>query len=92
LKSSHLENHVEKGILKAAQQYAKPIVMTSMCMLQWELGFGAGNAFREPVTVIICLIASRVLSLLFVPLVYVLINDFERSTTLKLRGLITLVR
>jgi HAE1 family hydrophobic/amphiphilic exporter-1 len=85
-----------EAILEAAQQRAKPIVMTSMAMiagmLPLVLGFGAGNAFREPMAVAVIggLLASTVLSLLFVPAVYVLIDDFEQSITPKLRGLLTL--
>jgi HAE1 family hydrophobic/amphiphilic exporter-1 len=61
-------------------------------MLPLVLGFGAGNAFREPMAVAVIggLLASTVLSLLFVPAVYVLIDDFEQSITPKLRGLLTL--
>ncbi len=44
-----------EAILEAAQQRAKPIVMTSVAMiagmLPLLLGFGAGNAFREPMAV-----------------------------------------
>jgi len=84
------------AILEAAQQRAKPIIMTSMAMiagmLPLMLGFGAGNAFREPMAVAVIggLIASTALSLLFVPVVYVLIDDFEQSITPKLRDLLTL--
>ncbi len=81
------------AILEAAQQRAKPIVMTSMAMiagmLPLVLGFGAGNAFREPMAVAVIggLIASTVLSLLFVPLFYVLIDDLEQWMTVKFRVL-----
>ncbi len=81
------------AILEAAQQRAKPIVMTSMAMiagmLPLVLGFGAGNAFREPMAVALIggLIASTVLSLLFVPLFYVLIDDLEQWMTVKFRVL-----
>ena len=85
-----------EAILEAAQQRAKPIVMTSMAMiagmLPLVLGFGAGNAFREPMAVAVIggLLASTALSLLFVPVVYVLIDDLEQSITPKLRRLLTL--
>jgi multidrug efflux pump subunit AcrB len=85
-----------EAILEAAQQRAKPIVMTSMAMiagmLPLVLGFGAGNAFREPMAVAVIggLLASTALSLLFVPVVYVLIDNFEQSITPKLKGLLTL--
>ena len=58
-------------------------------MLPLVLGFGAGNAFREPMAVAVIggLIASTVLSLLFVPLFYVLIDDLEQWMTVKFRVL-----
>ena len=56
------------------------------------LGFGAGNAFREPMAVAVIggLIVSTALSLLFVPVVYVLIDDLEQWITPKLKGFLTL--
>jgi len=84
-----------EAIMEAAQQRAKPIVMTSMAMiagmLPLVLGFGAGNAFREPMAVAVIggLLASTALSLLFVPVVYVLIDDLEQQVTPKLRGFLT---
>ena len=85
-----------EAILEAAQQRAKPIIMTSMAMIAGMLplvfGFGAGNAFREPMAVAVIggLFASTALSLLFVPVVYVLIDDFEQLITPKLKSLLTL--
>ena len=84
------------AILEAAQQRAKPIVMTSMAMIAGMLplifGFGAGNAFREPMAVAVIggLIASTSLSLLFVPVVYVLIDDLEKWMKPKLVSLLAL--
>jgi HAE1 family hydrophobic/amphiphilic exporter-1 len=84
------------AIIEAAQQRARPIVMTSMAMIAGMfplvLGFGAGNAFREPMAVAVIggLLASTALSLLFVPVVFVLIDDLEKWLTPKLRGLLGL--
>jgi HAE1 family hydrophobic/amphiphilic exporter-1 len=84
------------AIIEAAQQRARPIVMTSMAMIAGMfplvLGFGAGNAFREPMAVAVIggLLASTALSLLFVPVVFVLIDDLEKWLTPKLRHLLTL--
>ena len=70
--------------------------MTSMAMIAGMfplvLGLGAGNAFREPMAIAVIggLLASTALSLLFVPVIYVLIDDFERWLTPKLRHLLTL--
>ena len=85
-----------QAILEAAQQRAKPIVMTSMAMIAGMvplmLGFGAGNAFREPMAVAVIggLFSSTVLSLLFVPVVYVLVDDFENFIKPKLSSFLTL--
>ena len=87
-----------EAILEAAAQRAKPIVMTSMAMiagmLPLVLGFGAGSAFREPMAIAVIggLLASTALSLLFVPVVFVLIDDFEKKITPKLRSLLTLAK
>ena len=84
------------AIIEAAQQRARPIVMTSMAMIAGMfplvLGFGAGNAFREPMAVAVIggLLASTALSLLFVPVVFVFIDDLEKWLTPKLRGLLSL--
>jgi multidrug efflux pump subunit AcrB len=70
--------------------------MTSMAMIAGMLplifGFGAGNAFREPMAVAVIggLIASTSLSLLFVPVVYVLIDDLEKWMKPKLVSLLTI--
>ena len=84
------------AIIEAAQQRARPIVMTSMAMIAGMfplvLGFGAGNAFREPMAVAVIggLLASTALSLLFVPVVFLFIDDLEKWLTPKLRGLLSL--
>jgi HAE1 family hydrophobic/amphiphilic exporter-1 len=61
-------------------------------MLPLILGFGAGNAFREPMAVAVIggLLASTVLSLLFVPVVFVLIDDLEQWMKPKLSTFLTL--
>lgn len=84
------------AILEAAQQRAKPILMTSMAMIAGMLplifGLGAGNAFREPMAVAVIggLVASTSLSLLLVPVVYVLVDDLESWMKPRLARLITI--
>ena len=70
--------------------------MTSLAMIAGMLpiilGIGAGTAFRTPMalTVVGGLVSSTVLSLLFIPVIYTLINDFELWLSPKLKKLTTL--
>lgn len=84
------------SVINACRQRSRPIVMTSFAMIAGMLpiilGIGAGNAFRTPMalTVVGGLISSTVLSLLFIPVIYTLINDFELWLSPKLKSLTTL--
>jgi hydrophobe/amphiphile efflux-1 (HAE1) family protein len=86
----------EEAILQAASQRARPIVMTSMAMIAGMLplvmGFGAGNAFRAPMAVAVIggLVTSTMLSLLFVPVVFVMMDNFEQWVVSKLKNKIGL--
>jgi HAE1 family hydrophobic/amphiphilic exporter-1 len=78
-------NGRERGeaLLSAARKRARPIVMTSIAMgagmLPIALGVGADAESRAPmgVAVIGGLISSTVLSLVYVPVVYTLVDDIE---------------
>jgi HAE1 family hydrophobic/amphiphilic exporter-1 len=84
------------SVINACRQRSRPIVMTSLAMIAGMLpiilGIGAGTAFRTPMalTVVGGLISSTVLSLLFIPVLYTLINDFELWLSPKLKSLTTL--
>lgn len=86
----------EQAIMEACQQRVRPIVMTSLAMIAGMLpivfGFGAGTAFRFPMAMAVIggLVTSTALSLLFVPLIYTLIDDFEQWISPQLRRLTTL--
>jgi len=66
-----------EALLKAGATRARPIIMTTLAMvagmLPAVLGFGAGASFRGPMAVAVIggLITSTLLSLVFVPVVFV---------------------
>lgn len=84
------------AILGACQQRAQPIVMTTLAMIAGMapvvFGIGAGTSFRAPIATAVIggLLTSTALSLLFVPVIYSLMDDFENWFTPKLRRLTTL--
>jgi HAE1 family hydrophobic/amphiphilic exporter-1 len=85
-----------EAIIVACQQRAQPILMTTLAMIAGMvpviLGLGAGTAFRAPMAIAVIggLVTSTALSLLFVPVVYTFVDDFEAWVTPKLRKLTTL--
>src|SRR6202008_469695 len=68
----------------ACRERARPIVMTTVAMsagmLPTALGIGEGAGFRQPMAVagIGGLVSSTVLSLVLVPVVYSIVDAFER--------------
>ncbi|MCE9633526.1 MAG: efflux RND transporter permease subunit [Methylophilales bacterium] len=84
------------SIIEACQQRAQPIVMTTVAMIAGMLpvilGLGTGAAFREPMAIVVIggLITSTALSLLFVPVIYTFVDDFEAWVRPKLKRLTTL--
>jgi multidrug efflux pump subunit AcrB len=75
-----------EAIIDAGRKRARPIVMTTIAMVGGmvpsALALDSGGEFRSPMAIAVIggLISSTVLSLLFVPAVYVLIDDFGRGT------------
>ena len=75
-----------EAIIDAGRKRARPIVMTTIAMVGGmvpsALALDAGGEFRSPMAIAVIggLISSTVLSLLFVPAVYVLVDDFGRGT------------
>jgi hypothetical protein len=69
------------AIVDAGRKRARPIVMTTIAMvggmLPSALGLDSGGEFRAPMAVAVIggLISSTVLSLVFVPAVFVLMDD-----------------
>ena len=72
-----------QALLDACHKRARPIVMTTIAMiagmLPIALGLGADASFRQPMAVAVSggLLTSTGLSLLVVPVVFSLLNDFE---------------
>jgi hydrophobe/amphiphile efflux-1 (HAE1) family protein len=72
------------AIVDAGRKRARPIVMTTIAMvggmLPSALGLDSGGEFRAPMAVAVIggLISSTVLSLVFVPAVFVMMDDISR--------------
>jgi HAE1 family hydrophobic/amphiphilic exporter-1 len=83
------------AIMEACRERARPIIMTSFAMaagmLPTALAIGKGSEFRQPMAVAVIggLITSTVLSLVMVPVVYEMIDDFERWLSPRLARLLT---
>jgi predicted RND superfamily exporter protein len=71
----------EAAIVDAGLKRARPIVMTTIAMVAGmipsALAFGAGGEFRSPMALAVIggLIFSTVLSLVFVPAMFVMMDD-----------------
>ena len=87
IESVHAGMDRDEAIIDAGKKRARPIVMTTIAMIAGmvpsALAFGAGGEFRAPmaVSVIGGLLCSTVLSLVFVPAVFVLMDNVSRSTS-----------
>ena len=72
-----------EALLDAAHKRARPIIMTTMAMglgmLPIAAAIGEGTAFRSPMAIAVIggLITSTALSLLFVPVVFSLVDGFK---------------
>ncbi|PVM90097.1 efflux RND transporter permease subunit [Caulobacter endophyticus] len=84
-----------EALIDACHERARPIVMTTLAMmagmLPTALGLGQGSEFRQPMAVAVIggLITSTILSLVLVPVVYEVIDDFEQWITPKLSRMTT---
>ncbi|MBK5961377.1 ABC transporter permease [Rhodoplanes elegans] len=73
------------AIIDAGQKRARPIIMTTLAMVAGmmpaALGLGAGGEFRSPMATAVIggLIVSTLLSLLFVPAVFTVMDDIGRG-------------
>lgn len=81
------------ALLDACHKRARPIIMTTVAMIAGmapiALGLGADASFRQPMAfaVIGGLITSTFLSLLIVPVVFTVVDDFERLIRRPITGL-----
>jgi len=84
-----------EALMEACRERARPIIMTTLAMmagmLPTALGLGQGSEFRQPMAVAVIggLITSTALSLILVPVVYEIVDDFEAWLRPKLGRLIT---
>ena len=84
-----------EAILNACRERARPSVMTAVAMaagmLPTAIGLGEGSAFRQPMAIAVIggLVSSTALSLILVPVVYELIDDFEAWVRPKLGRFLT---
>ncbi|MES2341451.1 MAG: efflux RND transporter permease subunit [Pseudomonadota bacterium] len=83
------------AILEACRERARPIVMTTMAMaagmLPTAFALEKGAEFRQPMAVAVIggLITSTLLSLVLVPVVYEMVDDFEMWLRPRLAKLVT---
>ena len=79
------------AILDACHKRSRPILMTTIAMaagmLPNALGFGADPSFRAPMAVVVIggLITSTFLSLLVIPVVYIMLDDTHNWVMKKIR-------
>jgi len=72
------------AIIDAGRKRARPIVMTTVAMAAGmtpsALALGAGGEFRSPMAIAVIggLVVSTLLSLLFVPAFFIIMDDFGR--------------
>jgi multidrug efflux pump subunit AcrB len=89
LRKQGLNRH--EALLETGVVRLRPILMTTastiLGMLPLALGLGAGAELRQPMAVAIMggLITSSVLSLIVIPVLYTLVEDFWKQNTFKSR-------
>ena len=73
-----------EALIEAGRKRARPVVMTTLAMIAGmvpsAIGWGEGGAFRSPMASVVIggLITSTVLSLVFVPAVFTVLDDLNR--------------
>jgi multidrug efflux pump subunit AcrB len=82
IESIHAGQSREEAMIDAGMKRARPIVMTTIAMIAGmmpsALAFGAGGEFRSPMALAVIggLLFSTVLSLVFVPAMFMVMDDF----------------
>jgi multidrug efflux pump subunit AcrB len=85
----------EEAIIDAGMKRARPIVMTTIAMaagmMPSALAFGAGGEFRSPMALAVIggLIFSTILSLVFVPAMFMVMDDIGALIWRFARRLVT---
>jgi multidrug efflux pump subunit AcrB len=83
---THLEAGMDRteAVLDAGRKRARPIIMTTVAMIAGmtpsALGLGAGGEFRSPMAIAVIggLVMSTLLSLIFVPALFTVMDDLGR--------------
>jgi multidrug efflux pump subunit AcrB len=81
IESIHAGNPRDEAMIDAGMKRARPIVMTTIAMaagmMPSALAFGAGGEFRSPMALAVIggLVFSTVLSLVFVPAMFMVMDD-----------------
>lgn len=84
-----------QALRNACRERARPIVMTTVAMaagmLPTALGIGEGAEFRQPMALAVIggLVTSTALSLIFVPVVYEIVESIEKWLAPKAAKLVT---
>ncbi len=84
IESIHQGMKRDEAIVDAGQKRARPIIMTTIAMVAGmmpsALSFGDGGEFRSPMAIAVIggLVFSTILSLVFVPAVFAMMDDFSR--------------
>ena len=92
---SRSQKAIKRRMIEACRERARPIVMTTMAMaagmLPTAFALEKGAEFRQPMAVAVIggLITSTLLSLVLVPVVYELVDDFEMWLRPRLGKLVT---
>ncbi|MCC2978233.1 efflux RND transporter permease subunit, partial [Sphingomonas sp. PL-96] len=82
------------ALIEACRERARPIVMTTVAMaagmVPTAMGLGEGSEFRVPMALAVIggLVSSTALSLVLVPVVYEVIDDFENRLRPRLARLV----
>lgn len=73
----------KEALLDAGAKRARPIIMTSVAMIAGmspiAVGWGANNEFQQPMAIAVIggLVTSTALSLVFVPVIFTFVDDFQ---------------
>ncbi len=84
-----------QALRNACRERARPIIMTTVAMaagmLPTALGIGEGSEFRQPMALAVIggLITSTALSLIFVPVIYEIVDSVERWIAPRAARLVT---
>ncbi|MDH7793967.1 MULTISPECIES: efflux RND transporter permease subunit [unclassified Beijerinckia] len=83
-----------EAIVDAGRKRARPIIMTTIAMVAGmvpsALGFGDGGEFRSPMAIGVIggLIVSTLLSLIFVPAMFILMDDLSKLVSRLFSGIV----